>query len=86
MINTLRKDEPAPRPVITEDDKTVDVKTVDGKLSSDFDVWSLDKGDLLAVEHVDPVLNAKMHLVNNVSFDGFVLVTQTSAHAIGSGN
>lgn len=28
---------------------------------------SLDKGDLLSQEHTDPVLNAKMHLVNNVS-------------------
>lgn len=27
---------------------------------------SLDKGDLLSREHLDPVLNAKMHLVNDV--------------------
>lgn len=28
---------------------------------------SLEKNDLLQQEHTDPVLNAKMHLVNNVS-------------------
>lgn len=28
---------------------------------------SLGKGDILSREHIDPVLNAKMHLVNNVS-------------------
>lgn len=27
---------------------------------------SLGKGDILGLEHTDPVLNAKMHLVNNV--------------------
>lgn len=26
---------------------------------------SLGKGDILQLEHTDPVLNAKMHLVNN---------------------
>ena len=28
---------------------------------------SFGKGDILQLEHTDPVLNAKMHLVNNVS-------------------
>lgn len=28
---------------------------------------SLGKGDILSQEHTDPVLNAKMHLINNVS-------------------
>lgn len=28
---------------------------------------SLGKGDILSREHTDPVLNAKMHLINNVS-------------------
>lgn len=32
---------------------------------ADSDEDSLMKGDLLSLEHVDPVLNAKMHLVNN---------------------
>ena len=36
----------------------------DVELGSDTD--SLAKGDVLSLEHVDPVLNAKMHLVNNV--------------------
>lgn len=31
----------------------------------DSDEISLRKGDLLAQEDVDPVLNAKMHLINN---------------------
>lgn len=30
------------------------------------DSVSIAKGDLLSQEHVDPVLNAKMHLVNDV--------------------
>jgi len=29
------------------------------------DTSSLGKGDILSLEHTDPVLNAKMHLVNN---------------------
>ena len=29
------------------------------------DTSSLGKGDILQLEHTDPVLNAKMHLVNN---------------------
>lgn len=33
--------------------------------TSDDDVSSLGKGDILQLEHTDPVLNAKMHLVNN---------------------
>lgn len=36
---------------------------------------SIGKGDLLSLEHVDPVLNAKMHLVNNaideIGFTGY---------------
>jgi len=31
----------------------------------DDDVSSLGKSDILSREHLDPVLNAKMHLVNN---------------------
>ena len=38
----------------------------DVELEHDFDAMELGKGDLLSREHVDPVLNAKMHLVNNV--------------------
>lgn len=34
--------------------------------SSNFDdASSLGKGDILQLEHTDPVLNAKMHLINN---------------------
>lgn len=33
------------------------------------DASSLGKGDILSREHTDPVLNAKMHLINNVSVD-----------------
>jgi hypothetical protein len=32
-----------------------------------IEVESFGKGDILQLEHTDPVLNAKMHLVNNVS-------------------
>lgn len=31
------------------------------------DTASLGKGDILSLENTDPVLNAKMHLINNVS-------------------
>lgn len=37
-----------------------------GVLDGD-DASSLGKGDILSREHTDPVLNAKMHLINNVS-------------------
>ena len=37
-----------------------------GVLDND-DGSSLGKGDILSREHTDPVLNAKMHLINNVS-------------------
>jgi hypothetical protein len=30
-----------------------------------IDAVSIGKGDILQLEHTDPVLNAKMHLVNN---------------------
>lgn len=46
--------------VATEADETV--------TTSDGDVSSLRKGeDILALQDLDPALNAKMHLVNNVS-------------------
>lgn len=32
---------------------------------SEIDAASLGKGDILQLEHTDPALNAKMHLVNN---------------------
>lgn len=43
--------------------------------SSDDESSSLGKGDILGAEHVDLVLNAKMHLVNNcideIGFTGY---------------
>lgn len=33
------------------------------------DASSIGKGDILSNEHTDPVLNAKMHLINNVGPD-----------------
>jgi hypothetical protein len=30
-----------------------------------IDAASIGKGDILQLEHTDPILNAKMHLVNN---------------------
>lgn len=42
---------------------------------SDDETSSLGKGDILGAEHVDLVLNAKMHLVNNaideIGFTGY---------------
>jgi ribosomal protein S17 len=47
-------------------------KTVDDKkvlqahdVENQDDTSSLGKGDILQLEHTDPILNAKMHLVNN---------------------
>jgi hypothetical protein len=48
-------------PVKNADDKKVqgqDVEHAD-------ETSSLGKGDILQLEHTDPILNAKMHLVNN---------------------
>jgi hypothetical protein len=39
----------------------------DVEAASEEDAHSFGKGDILQLEHVNPVLNAKMHLVNNVS-------------------
>lgn len=39
-----------------------------GDVDSGSDTVSVKAGDILSAEHTDPVLNAKMHLVNNVSF------------------
>jgi hypothetical protein len=58
-------------------DTTRAAKADDTKVAHDHDVESaalyddlssLGKGDILQQEHTDPVLNAKMHLVNNAMF------------------
>ena len=55
----------APIPVDKKDDHAVDLeRTMSG------DAVSFGKGDILQLEHLDPALNAKMHLVNNVSHHG----------------
>ncbi|KAF2192737.1 MFS general substrate transporter [Zopfia rhizophila CBS 207.26] len=46
----------------SDDKKTEDRNDVE---RASEDVVSLEKGDILQLEHTDPVLNAKMHLVNN---------------------
>lgn len=48
----------------------IDEKESETKVPVEKDVESLEttsvkKGDILSLEHVDPVLNAKMHLVND---------------------
>ena len=48
------------------DDKSKSPPTYEDPLARDVDdASSLAKGDILGQESVDPVLNAKMHLVNN---------------------
>lgn len=42
-------------------------------VESGSDTVSVAKGDILSAEHTDPVLNAKMHLVNNVSLNSYLL-------------
>jgi hypothetical protein len=48
----------------TTDDKKVQQQDVEHARAED-DTSSLGKGDILQLEHTDPILNAKMHLVNN---------------------
>jgi hypothetical protein len=50
----------------TEEDKKVVEQGVDIERASDDGV-SVGHGDLLQLEHTDPILNMKMHLVNDVS-------------------
>lgn len=44
-------------------------------MSDDIEDDSIHKTDILSLEHTDPVLNAKMHLVNNaideIGFTGY---------------
>ena len=40
---------------------------VDEEQADFSDTSSLGKGDILSLENTDPVLNAKMHIINNVS-------------------
>jgi len=52
--------------IVAETEKAQDVEArAQNSLDNDTDDISLRKDDLLSLEHVDPVLNAKMHLVNN---------------------
>jgi hypothetical protein len=56
--------------VIDDDTKKTDLgRDVEHGDAPDFD--SIAKGDILGQESVDPVLDAKMHLVNNVSSPRF---------------
>lgn len=43
-----------------------DVESGSPGVLNDEDGSSLGKGDILSDEHTDPVLSAKMHLINNV--------------------
>jgi hypothetical protein len=42
-----------------------DDRKVHHDVENQDEVGSLGKGDILQLEHIDPILNAKMHLVNN---------------------
>lgn len=46
-------------------DKKAKERDAEQHATFDDDTSSLGKGDVLQLEHTDPVLNAKMHLVNN---------------------
>jgi hypothetical protein len=53
---------------MADEKKSVDDKpTLGGNVVDEeaLETSSLRKGDVLGLEHVDPVLNAKMHLVND---------------------
>lgn len=69
----------------SEPDKKIVEGTADVERASE-DAVSFGKGDLLQLEHTDPVLNAKMHLVNNVSSLRLKLYLQAHATLLASGN
>jgi hypothetical protein len=46
-------------------DKKVQEHDIENQHHLGDEVSSIGKGDILQLEHTDPVLNAKMHLVNN---------------------
>ena len=54
-----------------EDKKTEERMTGEDVERASGDGVSLGKGDILQLEHTDPVLNAKMHLINNVCWSLF---------------
>lgn len=54
-----------PSPEIASDEKD-GFGSKNGEFRDVERVISPGKGDILGLEHTDPVLNAKMHLVNNV--------------------
>jgi hypothetical protein len=47
------------------DDKEKEVKSPDLHDLESLETTSIRKGDILSLEHLDPVLNAKMHMVND---------------------
>jgi hypothetical protein len=55
---------PSLNDTMSEDEKKLEASK---DLENYSETTSLGKGDLLSLEHVDPVLNAKMSLVNDVS-------------------
>lgn len=63
MASPIYSKEPVHR---LNDDSDIPRKELGIQQNDDVDDISINKGDLLAQEHVDPVMNAKMHLVNNV--------------------
>lgn len=69
----------------SEPDKKIVEGTADVERASE-DAVSFGKGDLLQLEHTDPVLNAKMHLVNNVSSLRLKLYLQAHATLLASSN
>jgi len=52
-----------------------DKKTFEQEPDIERDDLSIGKGDLLSQEHVDPVINAKMHLVNDVRNFGLAIAS-----------
>lgn len=66
-----------PKSMTGEDDKDVEAlaRPYPVGTNEELDDVSVQKGDLLGQEHTDPVLNAKMHLVNDaideIGFTGY---------------
>jgi MFS family permease len=60
---------------VEDHDKKAQEHDLEHHATFDDDTSSLGKGDILQLEHTDPVLNAKMHLVNNaideIGFTGY---------------
>ncbi len=65
-LSHLKMSTTATSPTLDGRDKDMEGGKVDPPLVRSMSVGSLDKGEVLSLQDIDPALNAKMHLVNDV--------------------